>query len=90
MHDASGATKKKVTAAVLRESIDGGVVATTATTLTITAASHAGKTVVINSTAPIAITLPQATGTGNKYRFFVGVVATATSHTLVSRMPPMS
>jgi hypothetical protein len=57
-------------------------VATTATSLTITAAAHAGRTVAINSTAPIAITLPQATGTGNKYRFWVGVVATGTAHTI--------
>ena len=62
----------------------GGIVATTAgaTTLTITAASHAGRTVTLNNTAPIAVTLPQATGTGSRYRFWVGVVATATASTI--------
>lgn len=60
----------------------GKIVATTATTLTVTAALHADRTVVVNSAAPIAITLPQALGTGNKYRFFVGVVATGTAHTI--------
>lgn len=62
----------------------GGVVATTAgaTTLTITQASHAGKTVVLNNTAPIAVTLPQATGTGSVYRFFVGAAATGTASTI--------
>jgi hypothetical protein len=57
-------------------------VATTATSLAITAAAHANRTVVVNSTAAIAITLPQALGTGNKYKFVVGVAATATSHTI--------
>lgn len=57
-------------------------IATTATTLTITKALHNGRTVVINSAAPIAITLPQATGTGSRYRFVIGVVATATAHTI--------
>lgn len=55
---------------------------TTATSLTITKASHAGRTVTISSAAPIAITLPQATGTGSKYRFVVLVAATGTSHTI--------
>jgi hypothetical protein len=55
---------------------------TTATTLTITKAVHAGKTVTISSAAPIAITLPQATGSGAKYKFVVAVVATATAHTI--------
>lgn len=64
------------------DSSASGVVATTATTLTITRALHSGRTVVVNSTAPIAVTLPQATGTGAKYKFFIGVVATATSHTI--------
>lgn len=81
VYDTSAGTTKKITVDYL-----GGLfsapVATTATTLTITAAAHAGRTVAINSTAPIAITLPQATATGNKYRFFIGVVATATSHTI--------
>jgi hypothetical protein len=62
--------------------ISGTPVATTATTLAITAAAHSGRTVVVNSTAPIAVTLPQATGTGDKYKFWIGVVATATSHTI--------
>jgi hypothetical protein len=55
---------------------------TTATSLTITKAAHAGKTVTISSAAPIAITLPQATGSGAKYKFVVAVAATATGHTI--------
>lgn len=59
-----------------------GVVNTTATTLAITQALHGNRTVTISSAAPIAITLPQATGSGAKYRFQVQVVATATGHTI--------
>lgn len=58
------------------------IVATTATTLTVTRALHNGRTIVVNSAAPIAITLPQATGSGSKFEFFIGVVATATAHTI--------
>lgn len=60
----------------------GAVVNTTATTLSVTAASHAGKVITISSAAPIAVTLPQATGTGNTYRFQMQVAATATGHTI--------
>lgn len=55
---------------------------TTATTLAVTAALHANRTVTISSAAAIAVTLPQATGTGNKYKFVMAVAATATSHTI--------
>lgn len=74
----SNAPKVVSTAALL----SGGVVDTTATTLTITQATHAGRTVTISSAAPIAVTLPQATGTGSTYRFQIQVVATGTSHTI--------
>jgi hypothetical protein len=79
--DASAAATKKLSLGALN-SVGAGVVDTTATSLVVTAASHAGKTVTISSTAPIAVTLPQATGTGNRYRFNIRVVATGTSHTI--------
>lgn len=58
------------------------IVATTATALAITAVSHGSKVVLVNSTAPAAITLPAATGSGEKYTFVIGVDATATGHTI--------
>jgi len=58
------------------------LVNTTATTLAVTAALHDGKIVTINSAAPIAVTLPGATGSGAKFTFVVGTVATATAHTI--------
>jgi hypothetical protein len=81
VYDTSAGTTKKMTADYLAGMVSAPV-ATTATSLAITAAAHAGRTVAINSTAAIAVTLPQALGTGNKYKFFIGVAATATSHTI--------
>ena len=60
------------------------VVATTATTLTVSRAAHDGKVIVVNSAAPIAVTIPAATGSGAKYAFKIGVAATATGHTLTT------
>ena len=53
------------------------VVNLTAATLTITASSHNMRTVVIDRAAGTTITLPQATGTGNIYKFFVKTTLTA-------------
>jgi hypothetical protein len=81
IYDVSAGATGKVTLGALA-GVGAGVVDTTATQLTVTAASHAGKTVTISSAAPIAVTLPAATGTGNAYRFNVRVAATATSSTI--------
>jgi len=59
-----------------------GVVDTTATTLTITQALHGNRIMTVSSAAPIAVTLPQATGTGTVYKFQMQVAATATSSTI--------
>lgn len=80
-YDTSAGTTKRVAADYLGGAVSAPV-ATTATSLTITAAAHAGRTVRIDSAAPVAITLPQATGTGNRYRFVVGVAATGTASTI--------
>jgi len=83
VYDAAAGVNKRMTAA-LALGASAGIVATTAgaTTLTVTAASHAGRMIVLNNTAPIAVTLPQATGTGNVYSFFVAVAATGTASTI--------
>lgn len=82
VHDTSAGVKKYITAALMRSQLDAGIVNTTATTLSVTATQHAGKTVNVASASPIAITLPAATGTGNKYRFVLSVAATGTAHTI--------
>jgi len=55
-----------------------------ATTLAITQALHSNRPVVLSNTAPIAITLPAATGSGARYAFFVNAAATATASTITS------
>lgn len=84
MHDTSAGVKKYVTVAAMRQNLSGGIVSTTATQLTVTAASHAGKTIVVSSAAPLAVTLPAATGTGSRYRFYIAVAATGTPHTITA------
>lgn len=51
-------------------------VAATAATLTVTRLAHANRTIVMDKSGGITITLPAATGTGDKYRFVVGSVST--------------
>ena len=57
----------------------GEVIVHATSTLAVTAALHAGKTVVLSLAAGIAGTLPAATGTGNVYRFLVGITFTGAS-----------
>lgn len=45
--------------------------------ITLTAEEHAGRTMVFGSADGDTITLPAATGTGNIYRFYVGVTVTS-------------
>lgn len=83
INDASAGATKEATMEQLRVRMSNlAPVVTTATSLTISAASHAGRTVLVNSAAPIAITLPASTGSGMRYRFDIGVAATGTSHTI--------
>ena len=58
------------------------LVSATASTLTATSASHAGRTVLLDRAAGIAVTLPAATGTGNSYRFVVVTTITSNSTTI--------
>lgn len=51
-------------------------VSVTASTLTVTRAAHAGRVVVLSLAAGIAVTLPAATGSGDEYKFIVGLTFT--------------
>lgn len=44
---------------------------------TITAATYAGRTIIVNSASGAVMTLPAATGTGNVYTFIVGTTVTS-------------
>lgn len=60
----------------------GAAVRTTATTLSVTQTQHAGRTVVIAAAAPIVVTLPAASGSGDTYTFYMEVAATGTESTI--------
>ena len=68
------------TGAVTTASVTKGLVSITATDA-ITAAEHAGRTIVLNAadaaSTAVVCTLPLATGTGNVYNFIIGVVSAA-------------
>lgn len=81
VHDASAGVKKSMTVGNLRQG-SAAIVDTTATSLALSQASHAGRTVTVSSAAPLAVTLPAATGTGDKYRLVILVAATGTAHTI--------
>lgn len=49
-------------------------------TLAVTEALHDGKTILLDTLAGSVCTLPPATGSGAKFRFKVGVLATSVSH----------
>ncbi len=55
------------------------LVATTGTTIAVSAAAHAGRILVLNSTATVSVTLPAATGTGNVYTIVVGTTGSTGS-----------
>jgi len=73
-------TNKTLTSPVITGVVTGPApVSITGATQILTAAAHAGVTVVANRAAGIAFTLPAATGTGNKYRIIVGTTLTSGS-----------
>ncbi len=85
IYDASSAAVQEFTMTQLRAMMNAELplaITAGATTLTVTSAAHAGRLIRLNNTAPIAVTLPQATGTGNTYKFVIGVAATGTSSTI--------
>ena len=49
-------------------------------TLSATAASYGGRTILLDTAAGSVVTLPAATGSGVKFRFLVSVIATSNSH----------
>jgi hypothetical protein len=58
------------------------LVTLTGATATVTAAAHSGRTVLLDRAAGQALTLPAATGSGNKYMFFVKTTITSNSTTI--------
>lgn len=63
----------------LTPQVSPGLVSATASTLTVTSAKHAGKTIVLNRAGGIATTLPAASGSGDTYRFLIGTTFTSSA-----------
>lgn len=60
-------------------------VSVTTATLTVTAALHDNKTILMNvATGGLAITLPAATGSGARYKFVVGTAVSSGTTTIVA------
>lgn len=55
----------------------GNKMVTAITTLAVTRALHEGKTVLLSLLASFTSTLPAATGSGDTYKFMVGIVTTS-------------
>ena len=49
-------------------------------TINVTAEKHSDRNLILGSTAGTTATLPKASGTGDKYRFTIGTLATGNSH----------
>ena len=49
-------------------------------TLSLVPLNHAGRVISLNAAAGSVVTLPAATGTGEKYKFLVSAIATSNSH----------
>lgn len=58
------------------------LVAVTASTLAVNKTEHAGRVVVLNRAAGIAVTLPNATGSGDVYRFVIGTTISSNTTTI--------
>lgn len=51
-------------------------------TLSLTQAAHDGKTIALDTAAGSVVTLPAATGSGAKFKFYVKTLATSNSHVI--------
>ena len=55
-------------------------VVVTSSTVTVNAADHAERTLVLKRAAGVTVTLPAAIGTGNKYSFVIGATVTSNNY----------
>jgi hypothetical protein len=70
---------KKVGADTFRQYSASGIVSVTASDA-VTAAEHAGRTIVMNAAAGLTLTLPAASATGNRYIIVVGTTVTSNNY----------
>jgi len=65
--------------------VSGRIVTCTAETLVVTEALHEGRIILLSRAAGVTATLPEATGSGGKYTFKVGVVPTSNAHVIAAK-----
>jgi hypothetical protein len=82
IHDNDAGITKKVGVDTLASYANNQVVTADAATLSVTAAAHAGRTILLARAAGVVATLPAATGTGNRYSFAVAVARTSNTYTI--------
>lgn len=75
-----GAKGSEIEVASSTGTISKSVVSALGGTLTATAALHANRVVAFGKTDGTVVTLPAATGTGNKYTFVIAVTATSNAN----------
>jgi len=78
LYDTSAGTTKRVLVSDMGSFGNAPVAA--GSTLTLTKATHGGKTIQLDTLTGSVVTLPAATGTGAKFKFYVSVLATSNSH----------
>lgn len=80
IHDVSSGTKVTCLASDILTYTRTSPLVAAGATLTMTEASHSGKTICLDTAAGSIVTLPTSTGGGARYRFLVTVTATSNSH----------
>lgn len=74
--NSDGGRPKKAGIDTLRSTLSGALVTVTTALLTVTRTAHAGRTVALARADGVAVTLPAATGSGDRYRFIVKITFT--------------
>lgn len=77
-------TNKTLTAPVINNPVSTGPAPIAVGASISVSAAHAGATYLLNTAGGSVATLPAATGTGNKYRFFVSTSTTSAAHKILA------
>jgi hypothetical protein len=80
VYDTSTGRTKSTTGLQVKAYNNSGALIAGGATLTMVEATHAGKTIALDTAAGSIVTLPASTGGGAVYRFLVTVTATSNSH----------
>ena len=75
--NSDGGRPKRAGIDTLRTTLTSALVTVTTATVTITRAAHAGRTVSLARADGVAVTLPAATGSGDRYKFIVKITFTS-------------